>query len=116
MNIFLDTNTLLDWLLDRQDTFAYEATVIIDAADKGKIGAYVSAGSLYTVAYLLEKNGRKGDDLRRAIRKVLGILKIIEAGSTFNSCSISSNYPYRNASSNPSRYVPASGIGARAGT
>jgi len=82
MNIFLDTNVLLDWLLDRQDTFADEATAIIDAAEKKKIGAYVSAGSLYTTAYVLEKSGRKGNDLRTAMQKVLGVLNVIKADNT----------------------------------
>lgn len=31
MKVFLDTNLLLDWLLDRQDTFADEATTLMEA-------------------------------------------------------------------------------------
>lgn len=79
MNVFLDTNVLLDWLLDRQDTFANEATAILEASEKKNINAYVSAGSIYTIAYVLEKSGKKGEDLRRAMQKVLGIIKVIEA-------------------------------------
>lgn len=44
MKIFLDTNVLLDWILDRQDTFADEATAIIELAEKGNIEAHISAG------------------------------------------------------------------------
>ncbi len=79
MNVFLDTNVVLDWLLDRKDTFADEATAIIDAAEKKQVKAYISAGSLYTAAYVLEKSGRKGEDLRRAMQKVLSVLKVRKA-------------------------------------
>jgi len=78
MKVFLDTNVLLDWLLDRQDTFADEATAIVEAAEKGLIEAYISAGSVYTVAYVLEKSGKNGEKLRSAMKGVLSLLKVQE--------------------------------------
>ena len=82
MKVFLDTNVLLDWLLDRQDTFADEATMLIEAAETGKVRAYISAGSVYTIAYVLEKVGKKGTKLRTIMQQVLGILNVCAADST----------------------------------
>lgn len=76
MKIFLDTNVLLDWLLDRQDTFGNEATAIIEAAENNLIEAYISAGTVYTVAYVLEKSGKKGEALRSAMTRLLNLLKV----------------------------------------
>ena len=78
MKVFLDTNVLLDWLLDRQDTFADDATTIIEASEKDMIEAYVSAGSIYTIAYVLEKSGKRGEKLRLAMTRVLNLLKVRE--------------------------------------
>ena len=93
MKIFLDTNVVLDWLLDRQDTFANEATTIIEAAETGKLTAYISAGSVYTLAYVLEKSGRKGTKLRNAMQEVLSILNVMPADNT----------PYEKACQRPMR-------------
>ena len=76
MKIFLDTNVLLDWLLDRQDTFANEATAIIEAAENNLIEAYISAGTVYTIAYVLEKSGKKGEALRSAMTRLLNLLNV----------------------------------------
>lgn len=78
MKIFLDTNVLLDSLLDRPDTFANEATAIVEAAENNLIDAYISAGTVYTIAYVLEKSGKKGEALRLAISRVLNLLKVRE--------------------------------------
>lgn len=81
MKIFLDTNVLLDWLLDRQDTFANEATALLEAAENNLIEAYISAGTVYTVAYILEKSGKKGETLRVAMTRVLNLLKVRETNT-----------------------------------
>ncbi len=79
MKIFLDTNVVLDWIMDRQDTFADEATAIVEAAEKGRIEAHISAGSIYTMAYVLEKGGKKGEELRKTLYNALEILKVRKA-------------------------------------
>jgi predicted nucleic acid-binding protein len=76
MKIFLDTNVVLDWLLDRKDTFSDEATIIIEAAEEGKLSAYISAGAVYTIAYILEKTGKKGLNRRKILQKILNILSV----------------------------------------
>ena len=88
MKVFLDTNVLLDWVLDRRDTFSEEATKIIQAAENNLIEAYISAGSVYTIAYVLEKSGKKGQVLRDILLQIFNILNIKEVDNTpfINAC------------------------------
>jgi predicted nucleic acid-binding protein len=54
--VFLDTNVILDHALDR--AFADEAEKIFAMAEESKISCYISTGSVYTLAYVLEKATR----------------------------------------------------------
>ncbi|HEV7347904.1 PIN domain-containing protein [Telluribacter sp.] len=81
MKVFLDTNVLLDWLLDRQDAFADEATSLIEAAESGTIEAFISSGSVYTLAYVLEKSGLKGARLRTTMQQIFRVLHIVETNN-----------------------------------
>jgi len=51
--VFVDTNVVLDHALGR--AFAVEAEKIFAMSEKGKIYCYISAGAVYTLAYVLEK-------------------------------------------------------------
>ena len=51
--VFVDTNIILDHALGR--AFADEAEKIFAMSEEGKIYCYISTGSLYTLAYVLEK-------------------------------------------------------------
>ena len=51
--VFVDTNIILDHALGR--AFADEAGKIFAMSEEGKIYCYISAGALYTLAYVLEK-------------------------------------------------------------
>ncbi|GAB3695402.1 PIN domain-containing protein [Spirosoma flavus] len=79
MTIFLDTNVVLDWLLDRNDTFADEATTLFLAAEEKRITIYISAGSVYTVAYVLHRSGKKGQKLRDALVSFLNLVQVASA-------------------------------------
>lgn len=76
MTIFLDTNVVLDWLLDREDTFAQEATDLFLAAEESRITIHVSAGSMYTVAYILHRAGKRGQALRNALSSFLALVEV----------------------------------------
>ena len=76
MTIFLDTNVVLDWLLNREDTFAQEATDLFLAAEQSRITIYISAGSLYTVAYVLHRAGKRGQALRNALSSFLTLVEV----------------------------------------
>jgi len=51
--VFLDTNVILDHALGR--AFADEAEKLLILSEQDKINCYISAGALYTLAYVLEK-------------------------------------------------------------
>ena len=76
MTIFLDTNVVLDWLLDRTDTYADEATSLFMAAEENRLTIYISAGSVYTVAYVLHRAGKRGQKQRDALLSFLNLVQV----------------------------------------
>ena len=54
--IFLDTNLILDHAFDR--AYSDEAEKIFTMAENNKLSCYISSGSVYTLAYILEKATR----------------------------------------------------------
>ena len=63
--VFLDTNVILDHALDR--AFADEAEKIFAMAEEGEIFCYISTGSVYTLAYILEKATKYIDIVREKL-------------------------------------------------
>lgn len=70
--VFLDTNVILDHALDR--TFATEAEKILSLSETGKISAHISTGSLYTLAYVLEKSKNKTENVRKQLLQYLTLV------------------------------------------
>lgn len=109
MTLFLDTNVVLDWLLDRTDTFADEATSLLLAAEENRITLYVSAGSVYTVAYVLHRAGKRGQKLRDALVSFLNLVQVAGADkNTFLTASqlmtitdLEDGFQYQTALGNP---------------
>ncbi|MGF7216961.1 putative nucleic acid-binding protein [Spirosoma lacussanchae] len=79
MTIFADTNVILDWLLDREDTFADEATRLFLAAEENRLTIYISAGSVYTVSYVLHRAGKRGQKQRDALLSFLALVQVAGA-------------------------------------
>ncbi|QKZ12957.1 type II toxin-antitoxin system VapC family toxin [Spirosoma sp. KUDC1026] len=79
MTIFADTNVVLDWLLDRTDTYADEATDLFLAAEEKRLTMYISSGCVYTIAYVLQKTGKRGQKLRDALNSFLTLLNVAGA-------------------------------------
>lgn len=79
MTLFLDTNVLLDWLLDRTDTYADDATSLFLAAEAGQVTIYISSGSVYTVAYVLHRSGKREQKLRDALASFLTLVEVVGA-------------------------------------
>ncbi len=53
-HIFVDTNVLIDFLVDRQP-FSESATYLLNQALKGKLKLYVSADSMSNIYYILKR-------------------------------------------------------------
>ena len=67
--VFLDTNVILDHALDR--VYADEAEKIFALSEEGKISCYISTGSVYTLAYILEKATKNTDIVREKLLQYL---------------------------------------------
>lgn len=71
MNIFIDTNILLD-VLARREPFYADSAQVWTLAETGRIAGHISALSLSNLFYLMRR--MKG---QKAARKALGILRDI---------------------------------------
>ena len=76
MRLFLDTNGLIDHALERKTGQPLEVAYILFKARKDRIPVFISPGSLYTFAYIMNKNGIKGTALRARLDAYLSFLNI----------------------------------------
>ena len=74
MKVLLDTNVILDLLLDRAP-FSRSAGELLSAVESGQISGYVCAATITTIHYLATKvvGARKA---RTEIRKLLSLLEV----------------------------------------
>ncbi|EDP73780.1 PIN domain-containing protein [Hydrogenivirga sp. 128-5-R1-1] len=73
MKIFLDTNILLDLLLDRKNS--YEASIILNSIDLGLFEGYISDITLVNVDYIAEKQ-KKEDEIKEFLILLLETMEI----------------------------------------
>jgi len=69
MKILLDTNIILDFLLDR-DPFFENALKLMKIIDEGKIQAYITANSITDIVYVARKKFSL-DEIRRVVLDLL---------------------------------------------
>ncbi len=81
MRIFLDTNVLLDHALDRQDTFADEANLILDYCEGGVLKGLISTGSWYSLTYVLRKRWGNTPKLTEKLLEFLSLLEVVSTDS-----------------------------------
>ncbi len=74
MRVLLDTNVILDFLLDREP-FAEAAARIWQANEEGRIEAYVSAITPVNVFYIARRF-RGGDEARRVLTGLLAACQV----------------------------------------
>lgn len=75
MIVLLDTNIILDFLLDREP-FAGDAEQIIALSEKNQIQAYVTANSITDLFYIARKHSEQ-EKSRLAISNLLRIIDIV---------------------------------------
>ena len=66
MKVFLDTNVILEYLMQREQVDIVER--LIDSQQKSGIEMYMSAGSFYTILYVLDNYFRKELEIRNPDR------------------------------------------------
>jgi predicted nucleic acid-binding protein len=74
-NLFLDTNIIIDFLLDRQPFHKLSYKIFKDASEK-KVQLFTSSHSILTAHYLLKKHVQ-GIDLREILFKLIENIVII---------------------------------------
>jgi len=75
MKILIDTNVILDFLLERAP-FYEDSVKLMRIIDKGDIQAYITANSITDIIYIARKKYTL-DEIRRAILCLLEIVNII---------------------------------------
>ncbi len=88
-NLFLDTNVILDIILERED-FLAESKQILVMKDSDKVELYASALTLATTAYFAKKFGK---DPRVILSKVLKWISVIDLRNEHFEKAILSDFP-----------------------
>jgi predicted nucleic acid-binding protein len=75
MKVLIDTNLVLDLLLNRKP-FVLKAVKVFEQAEKGHIEAYLTANSVTDIVYILRK-AYSGDQIREHLQNMFGFIKIL---------------------------------------
>jgi predicted nucleic acid-binding protein len=75
MKMLIDTNLVLDLLLNRKP-FVVNAVKVFEQAEKGDIEAYLTANSVTDIVYILRK-AYSGDQIREHLQNMFVFIKII---------------------------------------
>ena len=78
LGVLVDTNVLLDLILNREP-HAREAALLLDAIARGKLHGHVAGHAVTTVHYIVEKEQDQTTAIT-AIGDLLQILKVVEIG------------------------------------
>ncbi len=81
MKIMVDTNIIIDVLLEREP-FVEDSYKLLSLCENHKIDGFVSASSITDIYYLVRKHTHSTDLAYKAIGKVLEIIKV---------CSVTNN-------------------------
>ena len=89
MRVLLDTNILLDFLLQRE-LFCRDANLLFQAIDEGKIAGYVTATTLTDIFYIARKHTGSIEKARQSISLIMTVMAICPVNravleSAFNS-------------------------------
>lgn len=75
MRVLVDTNIVLDFLLQREP-FSQDAELLFQAIDVGEIVGYVTATTLTDIFYISRKHTRSVDQARQAVSEILTAMMI----------------------------------------
>lgn len=75
MRVLVDTNIVLDFLLQREPFFQ-DADLLFQAIDAGQVVGYVTATTLTDIFYISRKHTRSIEQARQAISETLTVMVI----------------------------------------
>ncbi len=87
MRVFLDTNVLLDVIVERDNKqFSDDAATILSLGDKGAIELYMSVLSIPTIAYVIRKID--AERKKQIIKDLTSIVKVLPSNPEHVECMI----------------------------
>lgn len=75
MRVLVDTNIVLDFLLQREPFFQ-DAELLFQATDAGQVIGYVTATTLTDIFYISRKHTRSVEQARQAVSETLTVMVI----------------------------------------
>lgn len=75
MRVLIDTNILLDYLLDREP-FLQDAEALFNVIDSGQVVGYVTATTLTDIFYIARRQTRSIELARQAVSTTLAVMVI----------------------------------------
>lgn len=72
MRVLIDTNILLDYLLDREP-FVQDAEALFNTIDSGQVVGYVTATTLTDIFYIARRHTRSIDLARQAVKHIQSV-------------------------------------------
>jgi predicted nucleic acid-binding protein len=75
VRVLIDTNILLDFLLQREPFFQ-DAELLFDAIDSGLVIGCVTATTLTDIFYIAQKHTRSIEQARQAVAEILTVMTI----------------------------------------
>lgn len=90
MRVLVDTNIILDALLERQP-FVTDAKVLLEAIRQGRIQGYVTATTLTNIFYIVRRGTRSIERARQAVSFTLGLMKICAVNRAILEAAYASN-------------------------
>lgn len=90
MKVLVDTNIVLDALLERE-SFVRDARALIEAIDSGQIEGYVTATTLTNIFYIVRKQTRSIERANLSVSQTLAAMQICSVDRDILEAAISSN-------------------------
>lgn len=81
MKVLLDTNIILDVILQRQPFFAPALEILI-LSDSGKLESYITSNSITDIFYVLRKYFDSVEDRKKAVKYILQMIEITSVTKT----------------------------------
>lgn len=81
MKILIDTNIILDYLLEREPFFK-DSETLFNIISENKVTAYVSATTLTDIFYIARKQTKSIDKARQAILFILKVMEVCSVDRT----------------------------------
>lgn len=76
MKVLIDTNIVLDVLLNRKP-FVEDAIKAFRQAEKGRLEAYITAGSVTDLVYILRKDAYSLHEIKTHLKEMFQFIKIV---------------------------------------